>query len=328
MFTALVIDEKDGKVTPSIQTVAEDQLPAGEVTLEARYSTLNYKDGMVLNGIGKLVRSYPHVPGVDVAGIVRDSSDSRFSPGDEVLVGGYRFGEIRWGGYAQLVRVPADWIVPLPKGLSLFQAMAFGTAGFSAMMAVDALERHGMEPSQREVLVTGAVGGVGSIAVALLAALGYNVAASTGRPEEGQYLRHLGANTIIERSELETVVSKPLERERWGGCIDNVGGSTLGHVLSQLGIGASIASVGLAGGSTFTGNVMPFLLRGVNILGIDSVSLEINKRAKVWHRLADVFPLGLLESMTSEVKLQDLEKLGKEILEGRVKGRLVVNVRG
>ncbi len=328
MFTALVIDEKDGKVTPSIQTFAEDQLPAGEVTLEAQYSTLNYKDGMVLNGIGKLVRSYPHVPGVDVAGIVRDSSDSRFSPGDEVLVGGYRFGEIRWGGYSQLVRVPADWIVRLPSGLSLFHAMAFGTAGFSAMLAVDILEHHGMKPSEREVLVTGAVGGVGSIAVALLAALGYNVAASTGRPEEGQYLRHLGANTIIERSELETAASRPLERERWGGCIDNVGGSTLGHVLSQLGMGASIASVGLAGGSTFTANVMPFLLRGVNILGVDSVSLEINKRAQVWQRLAEVFPLGLLESMTTEVRLEDLERLGNEILQGRVKGRIVVDVHG
>ncbi|TAN20413.1 MAG: oxidoreductase [Actinomycetota bacterium] len=328
MFTALVIDETDGKVTSSLQTLSEDRLPAGEVTIEAYYSTLNYKDGMVLNGLGKLVRSYPHVPGVDVAGIVRDSSDSRFLPGDEVVVGGYRFGEVCWGGYSQLVRVPADWIVKLPSPLNLFQAMAFGTAGFSAMMAVDALQDHGLTPSENEVLVTGAVGGVGSIAVALLAALGFKVAASTGRPEEHDYLRSLGATAIIARSELEIPASKPLERERWSGCVDNVGGSTLGHVLSQLRTGASIASVGLAGGSSFTANVMPFLLRGVNILGIDSVSLDIKKRAKVWQRLADAFPLGLLESMATEVGLGDLERFGKEILEGKVKGRIVVNVRG
>ncbi len=327
MFTALVIDEFDGKIRSSIQKLSEERLPKGEVTIEANFSTLNYKDGMVLNGIGKLVRTYPHIPGVDVAGRVRESSDRRFAPGDEVLVGGYRFGEIHWGGYSQLVRVPANWVVKLPSGLTLYQAMAFGTAGFSAMMAVDSLEEHGLVPSENEVLVTGAVGGVGSTAVALLAALGYKVAASTGRPEEHEYLRSLGADTVIERSELEGPVSKPLEAERWSGCIDNVGGSTLGRVLSQLRRGASIASVGLAAGSSFSANVMPFLLRGVNILGIDSVSLDIEKRAHVWQRLADAFPLDLLASMTSEIGLGDLERYGKEILEGRVKGRLVVNVR-
>lgn len=327
MFTALVIDEFDGKVKPSIQELPEERLPQGEVTIEANYSTLNYKDGMVLNGIGKLVRTYPHIPGVDVAGKVRQSSDHRFAPGDEVLVGGYRFGEIHWGGYSELVRVPADWVVKLPSGLTLYQAMAFGTAGFSAMMAVDSLEEHGLVPSENEVLVTGAVGGVGSIAVALLATLGYKVAASTGRPAEHEYLRSLGADTVIERSELEGPAARPLETERWSGCIDNVGGSTLGRVLGQLRRGASIASVGLAAGSSFTANVMPFLLRGVNILGIDSVSLDIGKRAQVWQRLADAFPLELLASMTTEIGLRDLERYGKEILEGRVKGRLVVNVR-
>ena len=328
MFTALVIDEFDGKVRPSIQKLPEERLPQGEVTIDAKYSTLNYKDGMVLNGIGRLVRTFPHIPGVDVAGKVRESSDRRFAPGDEVLVGGYRFGEIHWGGYSELVRVPAGWVVKLPSGLTLYQAMAFGTAGFSAMMAVDSLEEHGLAPSPNEVLVTGAVGGVGSIAVALLAALGYKVAASTGRPEEYEYLRSLGADTVIERSELEGPASRPLETERWSGCIDNVGGSTLGHVLSQLRRGASIASVGLAAGSSFTANVMPFLLRGVNILGIDSVSLDIDKRARVWQRLADAFPLELLDGMTAEIGLGDLERYGKEILEGRVKGRLVVNVQG
>ena len=326
MFTALVIDEVDGKVTQSIKELSQDLLPSGDVTIAASYSTLNYKDGMVLSGIGRLVRSYPHIPGVDVSGVVKESSDPRFSPGDEVIVGGYRFGEVHWGGYSELVRVPGDWVVRLPAGLTLFQAMAFGTAGFSAMMAVDALENHGLMPSEDEVLVTGAVGGVGSIAVALLSSLGYKVAASTGRPAEHEYLRLLGASSIIERSELETPASRPLESERWSGCIDNVGGSTLGHVLSQLRRGASIASVGLAAGSSFTANVMPFLLRGVNILGIDSVSLEIGKRSAIWQRLADSFPLELLAAMTHEIQLTDLERYGKEILEGKVKGRLVVNI--
>jgi len=327
MFTALVVDEFDGKVKSSIQELPEEYLPQGEVTIEARYSTLNYKDGMVLNGIGKLVRTYPHIPGVDVAGTVRESSDRRFAPGDEVLVGGYRFGEIHWGGYSELVRVPADWVVKLPSDLSLYQAMAFGTAGFSAMMAVDALEEHGLIPSDNEILVTGAVGGVGSIAVALLSTLGYNVAASTGRPAEHEYLRYLGSTTIIDRSELEGPASRPLETERWGGCIDNVGGSTIARVLSQLRRGSSIASVGLAAGSSFTANVMPFLLRGVNILGIDSVSLDIGKRSQVWQRLADTFPLELLSDLTTEIGLGDLARYGSEILEGKVKGRLVVNVR-
>ncbi len=326
MFTALVIDEVDGKVTSSIKELSEDLLPQGEVTIDASYSTLNYKDGMILNGIGRLVRSYPHIPGVDVSGVVRESTDQRFKAGDKVVVGGYRFGEIHWGGYSQLVRVPADWVVKLPSNLTLFQAMAFGTAGFSAMMAVDALENHGLKPSAYEVLVTGAVGGVGSIAVALLAALGYKVAASTGRPAEHEYLRSLGASTVVERSELEEPVSRPLESERWSGCIDNVGGSTIGHVLSQLRRGASIASVGLAAGSSFTANVMPFLLRGVSILGIDSVSLEIDKRAVLWERLAEIFPLDRLDAMTQEIGLGDLTRYGKEILEGKVKGRVVVNV--
>ncbi len=326
MFTALVLNEVEGKVFSAVKELSDDLLPQGEVTIQSSYSTLNYKDGMVLNGIGKLVRSYPHVPGVDVSGVVIDSSNPQFKPGEEVVVGGYRFGEVHWGGYSQLVRVPAGWVVKMPSGLSLLQAMAFGTAGFSAMMAIDALERHGLVPSDNEVLVTGAVGGVGSIAVALLSALGYKVAASTGRTSEHDYLKSLGATTIIERSELEVPPSRPLESERWSGCIDNVGGSTLGHVISQLRRGASVASVGLAAGASFTANVMPFLLRGVNILGIDSVSLDIETRGKVWNRLARDFPLELLDSMTSEISMTDLQSYGRQILEGKVKGRIVVNL--
>lgn len=326
MFKALVIDMSENQVSSTIKELSERELPPGDVTIKSSYSTLNYKDGMILGGIGKLVSSYPHVPGVDVAGTVVDSSDKRFEPGDEVIVGGHRFGEVHWGGYSELVRVPADWIVKLPNGLSLRQSMAFGTAGLSAMLALIALENHGLSPSDYEVLVTGAVGGVGSIAVALLASLGYKVAASTGRSSEHDYLISLGATSVVDRSDFEEPSSRPLEKERWSGCIDNVGGTTLGRVLGQLRANASIASVGLAGGSAFSSNVMPFLLRGVNILGIDSVSAPMELRSRAWQRLAESFPIETLESVTSEITLQDLGKYGSDILSGKVKGRVVVRL--
>lgn len=325
MFKALVIDFVDNNLISSIRDLEDKDLPEGQVTIDVAYSTLNYKDGMILNGIGKLVSSYPHIPGVDVCGVVDKSSDARFSPGDQVIVGGSRFGEIHWGGYSQKVRVSGDLVVKLPEGLSLYQSMAFGTAGLSAMLALMALEEHGIRPTENEVLVTGAVGGVGSIAVALLSNLGYKVAGSTGRISEAEYLKSLGVKTIVDRAELETPSTRPLENEKWDGCIDNVGGQTLGRVLGQLRRNGSIASVGLAGGSVFTGNVMPFLLRGVNILGIDSVSAPIQRRTTAWGRLAREFPLDLLDSMTSEIGLSDLDYFGKEILHGNVKGRVVVN---
>lgn len=326
MFKALVIDMSENQISSTVKELSEHDLPPGDVTIKSSYSTLNYKDGMILEGIGKLVSSYPHVPGVDVAGIVVDSSDGRFVPGDEVIVGGHRFGEIHWGGYSELVRVPGDWIVKLPSGLSLRQSMAFGTAGLSAMLALIALEKHGLSPSEYEVLVTGAVGGVGSIAVALLASMGYKVAASTGRSSEHDYLVSLGASSVVDRSVFEEASSRPLEKERWSGCIDNVGGSTLGRVLGQMCANASIASVGLAGGSAFSSNVMPFLLRGVNILGIDSVSAPMELRSQAWQRLAESFPVETLESVTSEISLQDLGSYGRDILSGKVKGRVVVRL--
>lgn len=326
MFKALIIDQTPNGIESKIKSIAEEELPDGGVTISVRFSTLNYKDGMVLNGIGRLVTTYPHIPGVDAAGVVTASRDPRFSVGDEVIVGGNRFGEIRWGGFAELVRAPGDIVVKLPPNLSLRQAMAFGTAGLSAMLAVMALEHLGLRPDEREVLVTGAVGGVGSVAVALLSTMGYKVAASTGRLMERDYLFSLGASSIVDRSEFEEPSSRPLEKERWIGCIDNVGGTTLGRVISQMAHGSSIASVGLAGGAAFSASVMPFLLRGVNILGIDSVSAPLELRTNAWNRLAELFPLALLDSLMSEVSLDDVAAYGTKILAGSVKGRIVVTI--
>src|SRR5690242_3810994 len=270
-FRALVLHEQGGKVIPRIEAVDDARLPPGDVTVAVECSTLNYKDGMILQGIGRLVRSYPHVPGIDFAGTVEQSESPDFKPGDRVVLTGWRVGETRWGGYAEKARVKASELVLVPEGLTTARAMAIGTAGFTAMLAVMALERHGLEPAGGEVLVTGAAGGVGSVAVAILAKLGYRVAASTGRAETHDYLRELGAAEIVDRATLAQPPSKPLDAERWAGAVDAVGSTTLATVLTQLKYRASVAAVGLAGGSDLPTTVVPFLLRGVNLLGIDSV---------------------------------------------------------
>jgi acrylyl-CoA reductase (NADPH) len=326
MFKGLLLEEAEGKVAPRIAELAEESLPAGDVTVAVEYSTLNYKDGMILNGLGRLVRQYPHVPGVDFAGKVESSSNPDWRPGDPVVLTGWRVGESRWGGYAQKARVEGKWLVKLPQELTTHRAMAIGTAGFTAMLAVMTLEEHGLTPEKGEVLVTGAAGGVGSVAVAILAKLGYQVAASTGRPETHDYLRGLGANTIIERASIEKPSGKPLEGERWAGCIDAVGGSTLATVLTQLKYHGSVAACGLAGGTKLEATVIPFLLRGVNLLGIDSVMCPPARRREAWARLARELPLDLLDGMTSEVKLPELPGLAKEILAGKVRGRVVVDL--
>ena len=260
-FKGLLLEESGGKVSSKITTLEESALPPGEVTVDVAYSTLNYKDGMVLNGLGRLVRNYPHVPGIDFAGTVAESSSPDCKPGDQVVLTGWGVGEQRWGGYAQKARVKASELVKLPHGLSLKQAMAVGTAGFTAMLAARALEDHGLKPEAGEVLVTGASGGVGSVAVAILAAWGYSVAASTGRAANGDYLKSLGAKTIIDRAEIAQP-KRPLDSERWAGCIDAVGGQTLACVMSQLKYGMSAASCGLAGGNELATTVIPFLLAG------------------------------------------------------------------
>jgi acrylyl-CoA reductase (NADPH) len=327
-FQALVLHEADGKVSPKFETLDESQLPDGEVTVAVEYSTLNYKDGMVLSGVGRLVRTYPHVPGIDFAGTVTHSASPKFKPGDKVVLTGWRVGEMHWGGYAERARVKADWLVPLPAGLTTRQAMAVGTAGFTAMLAVIALEKHGLKPGAGEVLVTGAAGGVGSTAVALLAKLGHQVVASTGRPEQGDYLKALGAAELIDRATLSEKPTRPLDRERWAGAVDAVGGNTLATLLTQLKYLASVASCGLAGGSDLPSTVIPFLLRGVNLLGIDSVMCPHEPRVEAWQRVARDLPLDKLESIIDEVSFDALPGLGRKILSGGVRGRTVVKIGG
>jgi acrylyl-CoA reductase (NADPH) len=272
------------------------------------------------------VRTYPHIAGIDFTGTVLDSSDARYAPGNKVVLTGWRVGEAYWGGYATKARVKADMLVPLPAGLTTRAAMAVGTAGFTAMLAIQALEDHGLTPSQGEVLVTGAAGGVGSVATAILANLGYSVAAVTGRPETADYLTALGATRIVPRADLAETVKRPLEAETWAGCVDAVGGAMLARVLGQMKYGASVAAVGLAGGAALPATVIPFLLRGVNLLGIDSVMKPYADRQRAWARIATALPMSKLDAMIHPATLSDLPGLGAAILKGDVKGRIVVDV--
>ena len=285
-FKALLLEESDGKIAARVTSLPESALPSGDVTVDVAYSTLNYKDGMILKGIGRLVRKYPHVPGVDFAGTVAQSDSPDFKPGDSVILTGWRVGEAQWGGYAAKARVRASQLVKLPDGLTLKRAMAIGTAGFTAMLAIMALEEHGLTKGTGEVLVTGAAGGVGGVAISTLSALGYDVAASTGRAALHDYLRGLGAKTIIDRAELAKTPTRPLDSERWAGAIDAVGGTTLATILTQLRYHSAVASCGLAGGSEFSATVIPFLLRGVNLLGIDSVMCPLPRRRTAWSSAA------------------------------------------
>ncbi len=326
-FNALVVEKNDeGKTSASVQDMTLDRLPEADVTVAVEYSTVNYKDGLCVGPGGGLVRNYPHVPGVDFAGTVESSTDDRYKAGDKVVLTGWRVGEAHWGGYSQKARVKADWLVPLPNGLSTKQAMAVGTAGFTSMLAVMALEDHGLKPGDGPVLVTGAAGGVGSVATAILAALGHEVAAVTGRPETADYLKSLGATQIVAREELNETVKRPLEAETWAGCIDAVGGEMLARVLGQMKYGASVSAVGLAGGAALPATVIPFLLRGVNLLGIDSVMQPYPNRVRAWERIAKDLPMDKLEAMIQPAVLADLPKLGADILKGQVKGRVVVDV--
>jgi acrylyl-CoA reductase (NADPH) len=326
-FRALMLYEEGGKVVPRIEAVDEARLPPGEVTVAIEYSTLNYKDGMILRGIGRLVRNYPHIPGIDFAGTVEHSDTSEFKPGDPVILTGWRVGEVQWGGYAEKARVPSSYLVRRPEGLSARQAMAIGTAGFTAMLAVIALERHALYPGSGDVLVTGAAGGVGSVAVTLLSQLGYRVVASTGRPELQEYLTGLGAADLIDRSAFVAKPSRPLDSERWAGAIDAVGGSTLATILTQLKYRASVAACGLAGGSDLPATVIPFLLRGVNLLGIDSVMCPREERTAAWQRLARDLPLDKLDRMTEILPLSSLPEFAPKILAGAVRGRVVLDIK-
>ena len=327
MFKALLIEKAaDGTQTIGIQALDDSRLPAGDVTVAVEYSTVNYKDGLCMTPGTGMVRKFPHVPGIDFAGTVEASDDPRYKAGDRVILTGWRVGENHWGGYATRARVKADWLVPLPAALSARQAMAVGTAGLTAMLAVMALEHRGLTPSAGDVLVTGAAGGVGSVATAILAHLGYCVAAVTGRPETEPYLRGLGATKIIPRADLSDIVKQPLEAETWAGCIDAVGGAMLARVLGQMKYDGSVAAVGLAGGATVPANIIPFLLRGVNLLGIDSVMKPFATRQKAWARIAKDLPMPQLEAMIQPAVLADLPRLGAAILAGKIKGRVVVDL--
>ncbi len=326
MFNALLVEKTDDKPKASVTQISEDQLPEGNVTVAVEFSTVNYKDGLCIGPGGGLVREYPHVPGIDFAGTVETSGDDRYKPGDKVVLTGWRVGEMHWGGYSQKARVNADWLVPLPDGLTTRQAMAVGTAGLTSMLAIQALVDHGLTPGNGPVLVTGASGGVGSVATALLAAMGHEVAGVTGRPESADYLRELGATQIVARDEINETTKRPLERETWAGCVDAVGGDMLARVLGQMNYGASVAAVGLAGGAGLPATVIPFLLRGVNLLGIDSVMQPYENRVRAWSTLAMTLPMEKLEAMVVPATLSDLPRLGADILKGQVQGRVVVDV--
>ena len=325
-FKVFLATQEDGKFSASIQELTFDRLPPGEVLVRVAYSSLNYKDGLAVTGKPGVIRKFPMVPGVDFAGTVEHSASSDFKPGDAVAVTGCGTSETMWGGYSQYARIDAGFVVPLPAGLTLQQAMGIGTAGFTAMQSVMALERHGLKPGGREVLVTGAAGGVGSVAVAILANLGHKVAASTGRAEQHDYLRSLGACEILDRAALAAPSKRPLETERWAAAVDSVGGDTLAGVLRSVAAGGSVAACGLAGGSALATTVFPFILRGVNLLGIDSVRVTNAGRREIWTRLVRDLPLNHLDRAIQVRPLSRIVELGEQILAGQIRGRTVIDV--
>lgn len=326
-YRALVVNKTGDSFDVSIQQLDESQLPPGDVTIRVEWSSVNYKDGLACSATGRVVRSYPMVPGVDLAGSVISSSDPRFSPGDKVVVTGYDVGVAHHGGFAELARVPAAWVMPLPTGLTTKEAMAIGTAGLTAALSVEALERNGLRTEQGPVIVTGATGGVGSTAVSMLAQLGYTVAASTGKESEHAFLRDLGATEILSRQDVSAESTRPMETERWAAAVDPVGGATTAYLLRTTKYGGSVAVSGLTGGGTVNTTVFPFILRGVNLLGIESVFCPMEQRLRVWKRLGtDLKPHGLLESIAVETGLEGVVAVAEQILAGQVRGRTLVRV--
>ncbi|CAH0541927.1 acrylyl-CoA reductase (NADPH) [Vibrio marisflavi] len=326
MFKALVLNQVEKNTLASIDSLNESVLPEGEVLVEVNYSSLNYKDGLAITGKGKIIRDFPMVPGIDMAGTVIHSDDERFKPGDQVIHTGWGVGENHWGGMAEKARLKADWLVPLPKGLSAKNAMMIGTAGLTAMLCVEAFTDTDLEPSAGEVLVTGASGGVGSIAVTLLSQLGYQVAAVTGRAKKnGPLLKELGATRIIDRAEFEES-SRPLERQQWAGAIDTVGSKMLAKVLAKMNYGSTVAACGLAGGFDLPTTVMPFILRNVRLQGIDSVSCPTKKRVACWEALTKLLPDSYYEQACTEIQLDEAPYYAEAITNGQVTGRVVIKL--
>ena len=326
MFRALVLEAGGDAPVASVREVDDADLPDGDVDVDVAYSTVNYKDGLAVVRGKPVVRTFPMVPGIDLAGTVRQSADSRFDPGDAVVLNGYGVGETHWGGYATRARVKGDWLVPLPGAIPPRAAMAIGTAGYTAMLCVLGLERSGVRPDDGDIVVTGAAGGVGSVAVAVLAKLGYRVVASTGRPEEEGYLRRLGAAELIDRSELGEPNPRPLQAERWAGAVDAVGSQTLANVLATTRYGGVVTACGLAQGNDLPTTVLPFILRGVSLVGVDSVNAPHAARVEAWTRLATDLEPERLEAMTTTIGLGDVAATCADILAGRVRGRVVVDV--
>lgn len=326
MLRALLLNEGDGAPVASVTDIDENDLPDGDVTVAVSHSTVNYKDGLAVVRGKPVVRSFPMVPGIDFAGTVVESHHPRFTAGDSVVLNGFGVGEGHWGGYAQRARVKGDWLVRLPDGLDASTAMAIGTAGYTAMLSVMAIERAGARPGVGDVLVTGAAGGVGSVAVSLLASRGYRVVASTGRPEEGAYLRGLGAADVIDRAELSSPNPRPMQAERWAAAIDAVGSHTLANVLATTSYGGIVAACGLAQGGDLPTSVYPFIIRGVTLIGIDSVMAPLSLREEAWQRLATELDRSALAAMTTTVGLADVPRICAAILEGAVRGRVVVDV--
>lgn len=326
MFNAVYIDKTGNELQVDVRQVPESALPEGDVTVQVSHSTLNYKDAMAITGQGgAVVRSFPMVPGIDLAGTVLESADRRYQPGDQVVLNGWGVGERHWGGLSQLARVNADWLIPLPKGMQPEQAMAIGTAGYTAMLSLIALERHGLSPDAGEVLVTGASGGVGSFAVTLLADRGYNVVASTGRLDETDYLKSLGASEVIDRNVLSQP-GKPLQRERWSAAIDSVGSHTLANVCAAIKEDGAVAACGLAQGMDFPATVAPFILRGVSLLGINSVTRPTAERLVAWERLAKDLDMAKLDAISQHIGLGEVVATAEALMAGRIRGRVVVSV--
>ncbi|MDA8477882.1 oxidoreductase [Citrobacter sp. Awk 4] len=321
---ALILEQQDGKTLASVQTLEESRLPEGDVTVDIHWSSLNYKDALAITGTGKIIRNFPMIPGIDFAGTVCASEDPRFHAGQEVLLTGWGVGENHWGGLAERARVKGDWLVALPQGLDSRKAMVIGTAGFTAMLCVMALEDAGIRPEDGEIVVTGASGGVGSTAVALLRKLGYQVAAVSGRESTHDYLRSLGANRILGRDEFAE--SRPLEKQLWAGAIDTVGDKVLAKVLAQMNYGGCVAACGLAGGFTLPTTVMPFILRNVRLQGVDSVMTPAARRAQAWKRLANDLPESFYTQAATEIALADAPTFANAIINNQVQGRTLVKI--
>lgn len=325
MFKGVVIRKDEAGYRAALEDIDETQLPEGEVEIRVSYSSLNYKDALAITGKGPVVRKFPMVPGIDLVGTVESSSGLEFKAGEQVLLNGWGVGEGHWGGLAQKARLDEKWLIPLPSAFTARQAMALGTAGYTAMLCVMALERHGLTPAQGEVLVTGAAGGVGTVAIAVLAKLGYTVVAVSGRPEEADFLKRLGASALLERAEF-TKPGKPLGRERWAGAIDVVGGHTLANVCATTRYRGVVAACGLAGGMDFPATVAPFILRGVTLAGVDSVMCPRGDRIEAWRRLGSDLDIGKLELICTEIGLSEAIPAATRLIEGRVRGRIVVDV--